>query len=261
MQTRFTTAVVTGASSGIGKEFAKLLVPHVKRLVLVARNEAELIRLSEELRVQGMEVPYLLVDLAKPSGCQALWATLQECQWLPDLLINNAGAGLFGEVLETSLEREQELIQLNISSLYYLSKMAVQHMVRQGHGTVLNVASVAAFQPGPRMAVYFATKAFVLSFSEAIDQELVGTNVRILTLCPGNTRTAFHATAGTQRVKVMHQAFSKDAQSVAKAGFHQIFQGQRTLVPGLQNKFLLILVRFLPRRLVAWVSDRVLRNA
>ncbi len=258
---RFTTALVTGASSGIGKEFAKLLVPYVKRIVLVARNEAELVRLTADLQSQGIEAQYLRVDLTSFHECQSLWVTLKERQWLPDLLINNAGAGLFGEFHETSLEREQELIRLNVTSLHYFSKVAVRHMLAQGHGTILNVASVAAFQPGPRMAVYFATKAFVLSLSEAIDQELVGTNVRVLALCPGNTRTAFHATAGTQRVKLMHQAFSKEAHSVAKAGINQILQGKRTLVPGLQNKFLLILVRILPRRLVAWTSDRVLRNA
>lgn len=258
---RFTTALVTGASSGIGKEFAKLLVPYVKRIVLVARNEAELVRLTAELQSQGIEAHYLLVDLTSNLECQSLWATLKERQWLPDLFINNAGAGLFGEFYETSLEREQELIQLNISSLHYFSKVAVQHMLSQGNGVILNVASVAAFQPGPRMAVYFATKAFVLSFSEAIDQELQGKNVRVLALCPGNTRTAFHATAGTQRVKALHQAFSKDAQSVAMAGIKQILAGQRTLVPGVQNLLLILLVRILPRKIVAWTSDLVLRNA
>lgn len=246
---QFSCAVVTGASSGIGLEMAKLLAPRSEKLVLVARRLENLQELAKTLAPCKVEI--LVHDLQLPGSAQSLWKKLEPLGCSPDLWINNAGFGLSGSYLQTSLEREEEMVQLNVSSLQTLTKLAAQSMSLQKRGTILNIASVAAYQPGPGMAVYFATKSFVLSFSQAVDEELKGTGVRCLALCPGNTHSEFHKVAGSDRSKWMHRFSKMTAAQVAQAAIRQIDTGKRVHIPGIANRLMVAFLPFLP---IAWVT-------
>jgi len=257
---KFSCVVITGASSGIGLELARQLAPLTSRMVLVARTETRLQEICTELNQQNsLKVTYLLSDLEQPGAGEVLWGQICSQELHPDLWVNDAGFGLYGSISELVLEREQAMIQLNVTALMTLTTLASRDMLLMGKGTVLNVASVAGFQPGPRMAVYFASKAFVLSYSEALAEELAATGVRILVLCPGSTKTKFHAVAGTERVKAMYKFSSMSAQQVAHSAIHQILCGKRVNVPGVINRLMVLSIRFIPRRLVVWISGKVLR--
>jgi short-subunit dehydrogenase len=257
---KYSCCVITGASSGIGLELARLIAPMTSRLVLVARTESRLREISAELeQKQGVETSYLLADLEKQGSGETLWSEIQSMGLYPDVWVNNAGFGLYGSSLELSLEREQAMIQLNITALVTLSTLAARSMALLGGGTVLNVSSVAAFLPGPRMAVYFASKAFVLSYSQALNEELSKQGVRVLVLCPGSTRTDFHKIAGTERVKAMHQLSSMSATDVAKSALAQMQSGNSVNIPGLLNQLMVFSSRLVPRRLGTWLSGHVLR--
>jgi len=258
---QFRCAVVTGASGGIGLELAKLLAPRADRLILVARNRERLNEIAAELVSPRCQVHVMVRDLEQQGAAERLWNEVQQIGVIPDLWVNNAGFGLYGKSLETSLEREQAMVQLNCISLLTLTKLAGQAMSKQGGGTILNLASVAAFQAGPRMSVYFASKAFVLSLSEAMDEECKPLGVRVLALCPGNTATAFHQVAGTLRVKAMQKAFQMDAPTVARLALRQIDKGQRVFVPGFLNRLMVFMSSLLPRRLVVAISARVLKDS
>jgi short-subunit dehydrogenase len=254
----FKCAVITGASSGIGLELARLLAKRCDVLVLVARRAERLKLVAAELGA-SCRIEVIIQDLEVVGGAEALWQKLAQANLHADLFVNNAGFGLFGESLETPLEREQAMIQLNITALFTLTKLAAKQMTEHGGGVVLNLASVAAFQAGPRMAVYFASKAFVLHYSEALDQELHGRNVRVLALCPGNTGSEFHQVAGTTRVKSMQRATQMDTPTVARIALRQIDQGRRICVPGVLNKVMVVFSQLMPRCLVTKISEAVLR--
>lgn len=257
---RFKCAVITGASSGIGLELARLLSLRCEVLVLVARRADRLAQAAEELR-NHCRIEVITQDLEVAGGAEALWQKLLQANLHADLFVNNAGFGLYGESLETPLEREQAMVQLNITALMTLTKLAATHMVQQGNGIVLNLASVAAFQAGPRMSVYFASKAFVLHYSEALDQELRGKNVRVLSLCPGNTGSEFHQVAGTTRVKGMQRATQMTAPQVAQSALLQIDAGMRIQVPGILNRIMVLCSQVFPRRFVVWISELALGNS
>lgn len=255
----FECAVITGASSGIGLDLARLLSKSCDVLVLVARRADRLAQVAAEL-CANCRVETISQDLEIAGGAEALWNKLLQANLCADLFVNNAGFGLYGESLETPLEREQAMVQLNITALMTLTKFAATQMVKQGGGIVLNVASVAAFQGGPRMSVYFASKAFVLQYSEALDQELSSKNVRVLSLCPGNTNSEFHQVAGTTRVKSMQRATQMTVRQVALAALRQIDTGKRTQVPGIFNRIMVLGSQILPRRFVVGISELALRN-
>jgi len=249
------TALVTGASSGIGLELATLLARDRHDLVLVARRRERLEEIARAFGEEfGVAVTVLARDLANPDSPRAV-AQEVESRGLPiEILVNNAGLGVYGLFAETPLEKERELIQVNIVALTELTKRLLPGMRERGRGRILNVASTAAFQPGPLMAVYYASKSYVLSFSEALANELEGTGVTVTALCPGPTVTEFQTKAGIEGTDLFHSPLVRDVRSVAQAGYRGMMRGRRVVVPGFGNKLLAQSIRFSPRRVVTTVA-------
>ena len=252
------TALVTGASSGIGLEFAKLLGREGRDLVLVARRREALEELARELAVKhGVSVRVIAKDLAAPDSAAEVFAELEKEHVVVDILVNNAGLGLHGRFWETDLRRQIEIIQVNVVALTVLTGRFLPGMVARGRGRIVNVASTAAFQPGPYMAVYYATKAYVLSFSEALAQELSDTGVTVTALCPGPTVTEFQAAAGLEDTLLFRGPLVMKAAKVARVGWAAAKRGKRVVIPGLANRLLKETVRFSPRRLVTAAAGRM----
>ncbi len=251
-------ALVTGASSGIGLELATLLAREGHDLICVARNRERLEQIARGLREEfGGAVTVIPRDLAEPEAARAVAAEVESRGFPLEILVNNAGFGVYGRFAETSLEQELAMIQVNLVALTELTKRFLPGMLRRGHGRILNVASTAAFQPGPLMAVYYATKAYVLSFSEALANETAGTGVTVTALCPGPTITEFQNRAGVGGTRLFHSPLVRDARSVALAGYRGMRRGRRVVVPGLENRLLVEAVRLTPRRLVTAIARRI----
>lgn len=256
MPTARPLALVTGASAGIGLDIATVLAARQHDLVLVARREAQLQDIAARLqKSHGVTAHVIASDLAAPGAADALVQRLADAGLVVDVLINNAGYGLYGAITESNPDTELRMIQLNVVALYRLTKLLVPGMVARKRGYIMNVASTAAFFSGPLMAVYYATKAFVLSFSEALDEELDGSGVHVSCLCPGPTKTEFRTVAGTGDSKLTTRP-QVPSMPVAIAGVDGMFAGERVVIPGLKNRFETSLPRFLPRRLLA----RIVKN-
>jgi len=252
--------LVTGASSGIGYELAKRFARDGHDLVLVARSREKLEAIGKELiGTAGVQVKRIAKDLSRPRAAEETFDELTRESIPIEVLVNCAGFGTYGAFAETDIVAEREMIQLNVVALTELTKLAVRAMVRRGNGRVLNVASTAAFQPGPRMAVYYATKAYVLSFSEALANELDGTGVAVSTLCPGPTRTGFGVRARMEGARV-YKTGVMDAAAAAEAGYHGLKNGKAVIIPGLRNKLIALAARLAPRKLVIattrWMNEQ-----
>ncbi len=251
------TALITGAAGGIGYELASIFAAHDYNLVLVDRIGAKLkeiaIKFQEEF---GNLVTTIVKDLSISSSPQEIFTELQTANIHVDVLVNNAGFGIYGLFNETDLKSELEMLQLNVVCLTHLTKLFLKDMVKQGYGKILNVSSAAAFQPGPLMAVYFATKAYILSFSEAIANELEGTGVTVTVLCPGSTESAFHQRTGMADSKLLKGKRMMDAATVAKIGYAALMKGKTIVIPGIINQILAKSVNFTPRKLVT----KIVRN-
>jgi short-subunit dehydrogenase len=249
------TALITGGSGGIGLEIAKVLARRGFNLVLVARNRDALEAAAGQIEgTNTVSVHVLAADLRRRESPEAIFDFLRGENIPIDVLVNNAGFGLGGEFAETELTRELEMIQVNIAALTHLTKLFLPAMIKRRSGRILNVASTAAFQPGPLMAVYYATKAYVLSFSEALAEELRNAGVTVTALCPGPTRTEFaeEAQVGTSR---LFTAFGMaDAADVAEFGVSAMLHGRRVAIPGIRNKIVAQANRLAPRALSAKVS-------
>lgn len=245
-------ALVTGASSGIGREFAQQLAAKGFDLILVARREAELRALAADLAQHGARVEVLMADLGTMEGVDVCVRALADRPL--HLLVNNAGFGLFGLFADTDGLREQQMIDLNISALTKLSKRLLPR-IRAARGGIINVASTAAFQPGPWMAVYYATKAYVLSLSEALAEELAADGVRVMALCPGPTRSEFQQSAAMGRSGLLRLPLP-GADSVVASALRAWTRGARVHVPGWSNRLMAFSVRLTPRR---WVTALVAR--
>jgi uncharacterized protein len=255
------SAVVTGASGGIGLALARLLARDGYRVVLAARNAARLAAVSAELEAAyGVPSIAIPVDLSRPEGVARLGDVLHSSAIEPDVLVNNAGFGGAGAFVDTDLEVELQMIQLNIAAVTQLTKRILPGMVSRGRGRVLNVASTAAFQPGPYMAVYYASKAYVLSFSQAIAEEVVGTGVTVTALCPGPTHTGFAERAGLRGFEGARRGVAMSADAVAERGYAGMVRGERVVVPGSANRILAQAVRVAPRRLVTMLAARLNRD-
>lgn len=252
------TVLITGASSGIGLALARLFARDGFPLVLTARNEQRLGAIAAELRAHGdAPIAIIAADLTLADDVERLLRTVQESGTVIDILVNNAGYGGAGSFAKTELEDELAMIALNISTLTQITKRLLPPMLARGHGRILNVASIAAFQPGPYMSVYYATKAYVLSFSEAIAEEVKGSGVTVTTLCPGPTETGFASRARMRAFRVAGGRFPgivTDAGAVAAAGYRGLFRGDRIVIPGLASKAAALAVRFLPRKLVTRIG-------
>jgi short-subunit dehydrogenase len=242
------TALVTGASGGIGLEIARVLAAD-HDIVIVARSGARLDEIASELG--GARV--LAIDLAKPDAVAQVVAAVPDV----DVLVNNAGVGDFAPFAEAEPAKLDALIALNIGALTGLTRAYLPGMVSRGHGRILNVASTAAFQPGPLMAVYYATKAYVLSLSEALAEETRGSGVTVTALCPGPTASGFQAGAAMEESRLVRGRKLPTAASVAANGVAHIHKGVAVAVPGLMNKLFAASVRFTPRPVIRRLVHRM----
>ena len=247
------TALITGASSGFGYEFAKIFAKDGYDLILVARNLKRLEEIREEFREE--EVTVIQKDLSIPGSAGELYKEIKNKGLTIDVLVNNAGFGLLGEFSKLDVSKQAEMIHLNVTALTELTHYALQEMRERNNGKILNVASTAAFQPGPLMAVYYATKAYVLSFSEALVEELKGTNITVTTLCPGATKTNFFKSASAEKARLSGMA--KEVGEVALQGYKALMKGRRIVVPGAFNKAGSYAAKFLPRSMAAKVAKYV----
>ncbi|MEK7395724.1 MAG: SDR family oxidoreductase [Candidatus Poribacteria bacterium] len=255
------TALITGASSGIGLELCRILAKNDFNLVLVARSKKKLEELAEEITsLHSVEVLVLPEDLSDPTAPKRILNALSSKHILIHILVNNAGFGVHGPFVSTSIERECEMIGLNILALTRLTKLFLPGMLSRGEGAILNVASTGAFQPGPFIAAYFATKAYVLSLTEAIAAEVAGSGVKISALCPGPTRTGFQKAARMEGSRMFGKINVLDAQRVAQEGYRGLISGKRMIIPGLLNKILYFATRLFPRRTVMWAVKGLFRN-
>ncbi|HEX4438447.1 MAG TPA: SDR family oxidoreductase [Thermoanaerobaculia bacterium] len=252
------TALITGASSGIGLEIASAAARDGHDLVLVSRNRERLESVGRGLvEHYGVRVSVIARDLADSGAPAELEAELSRRGIAVDVLVNNAGIGVYGFFAKTSIEDEARMIEVNVVALTRLTKAFLKGMLERRSGRVLNVASTAAFQPGPIMAVYYATKAYVLSFSEALASETAGTGVTVTTLCPGPTVTEFQGRAGFRSLLDLRSPLVSSAAEVARAGWDGMKRGRRLVMPGLVNKILVQVERVVPRRLVTAATRRV----
>jgi short-subunit dehydrogenase len=262
MQPSNQTALITGASGGIGYELAKLLAQDRCHLVLVARSRDTLAHVAHELHsLWGIRALTIALDLADPLAPKFLFDQLQREGVTVDILINNAGFGAFGEFAAMSEETILGQIQLNIAALTQLTRLFLPPMLARRRGRVMNVASTAAFQPGPLMAVYYASKAYVLSLSEALENELRASGVTVTCFCPGATKTGFARRAGTENSRLFKQVGAMDAATVARDGYRGMMEGKTLVISGAHNWLVAESVRFAPRKLVTaisrWVAEKV----
>ncbi|MUG97286.1 SDR family NAD(P)-dependent oxidoreductase [Scytonema sp. UIC 10036] len=245
------TALITGASSGIGYELVKLFAREGYNLVLIARSGEKLAIIAQEFNQKySITVKVIPKDLSEPTSPEEIFQELQQENITVDILVNNAGFATYGFFNETDLNTELEMMQVNMVCLTHLTKLFLKDMVKQGYGKILNVASTASFQPGPLMAVYFATKAYVLSFSEAIANELEGTGVTITALCPGPTESGFQKRAAMEDSKLVKGQKIMDSETVAKIGYTALMEGKTVVITGIKNKILAASVRFSTRKMV-----------
>lgn len=249
------TALITGASSGIGYELTKLFARDGYDLALVARDRQKLDALAHTMRQQhGISARVLPVDLSLPTSPEAIWRELESSS--VDVLVNNAGFGTYGEFAHADVSEQLRMIQVNVTALTHLTRLFLPGMIQRRTGKILNVASTAAFQAGPLMAVYYASKAYVLSFSEAVANELRGSGVSVTALCPGPTTTDFQHRAGMGHTRLMSGRIM-DAETVARAGYRGLMTGKAVVIPGIRNRLLALVVRLLPRDVVTHMVRRI----
>lgn len=248
------TALVTGASSGIGLELARLLAGDGYDLVLVARRRDRLEELGRGLEKEhGIRYRTIEADLAEPGAAEQVSHQLEDPSAV-DILVNNAGVGALGPFAKMDIDAERRMIRLNIAALTDLTRLVLAGMLSRRRGRILNVASTAGFAPGPFMAVYYASKAYVISFSEALREELRGSGVTVTVLCPGPTRTEFQEVAHIESVRLFRMPGVMDAAPVARAGYRGLMRGKGLVVPGLMNQILPLAIRVSPRWMVARAS-------
>ena len=255
------TVLITGASGGIGYELAKLFARDHHNLVLVARSTDKLAQVATELQAQGVAVKTIALDLATAPAPKFLFDQLQSAGVSVDILINNAGYGAFGDFVHMPEEEILGQINLNITALTQLTRLFLPSMVQRRSGRIMNVASTAGFQAGPLMAVYYATKAYVISFSEAIANELRNTGVTVTCFCPGATHTGFAKRAGTEKSRLFKQLGAMSAEKVALDGYRAVIEGRTLAISGVQNWLVAESTRFAPRKMVTavsrWVAEKV----
>lgn len=252
-------ALITGASSGLGVDFAQLLSARRCNVILVARRADRLRALAQQLAEQHrVEVRVLPIDLGIAGAAQHLYDRVRAEGLSVDLLINNAGFGLYGPFVDIPWERELSMLQVDVVSLVHLTKLFVRDMVAAGFGRVLQVGSVGAYQPIPTYASYAAAKSFVLHFSEALNYELRATNVRVTVLSPGVTETEFLQVAG-QTPTLFQRLTMMPSRPVAEVGIRAMLRGRSSVVPGFMNKLLIWLLRFVPRWWMTFTANLVMK--
>jgi uncharacterized protein len=250
-------AIITGASTGIGRELARLCARDGYDVALVSRSQPELESLAAEIRQSTGRAAWVLVkDLSLAPAPEEIWAELSGQGIAVDVLINNAGFGLLGRFARLDAAQQVGMIQVNVTALTQLTRLFLPGMLERGRGRILNVASTAAFQPGPLMSVYYATKAYVVSFSEAIHNECRGSGVTVTCLCPGPTRTEFQKRAGAGAAKLFNSGRVMEAGVVARVGMEAMKAGKPLAIPGRLNALMAFLTRFAPIQLTASMARR-----
>jgi uncharacterized protein len=245
------TALITGASVGIGRDLAELFARDGHHLILTARNESQLQESAAKLRAQyHVNVDVIVQDLSTAGASQRIFEQLQ--QKPIDYLVNNAGFGTHGPFAEADLQSQLSMLHVNVVALTHLTRLILPGMLARESGRIMNVASLAAFLPGPFMAVYYASKAYVLSFSEALASEIAGSGVTVTALCPGGTKTEFQKRAGIGEVQGKSNATS--SIEVAQIGYKAMMRGQSSVVTGFANKFSAFALRFVPRSAAAAIA-------
>jgi len=261
MSLKLQTALITGASGGIGYELAKLFARGHYDLVLVARRSDKLTQVAAELQGQfGVTVKTVALDLAAAPAPKFLFDQLEREGVAVDILVNNAGFGAFGEFASMPEEEILGQIHLNITALTHLTRLFLPAMVARRSGKIMNVASTAAFQPGPLMAVYYASKAYVLSFSEALANEVAGSGVSVTCFCPGATDTGFAKRAAVENSRLFKKVGAMNVEAVAQDGYRGLMAGRTLVISGAKNWLVAESVRFAPRKLVTalsrWIADK-----
>ena len=254
-------ALVTGASTGLGRELARRLAADGHPLVLVSRNKTRLEEVANELQAaHPIDVRVLAQDLSAPGAAREVFDALTAQKIHPEILVNNAGFGLAGRFADLSIAEQSEMIALNISALTELTHLFLGPMLERNRGKILQMASTAGFQPGPGMAVYYATKAYVISFSEALAHELKHTQVRVTAYCPGATATEFAARAGNDKTRLFQRNAVASAEDVARDAYHAMQAGRPLAIHGVVNRVLMeslrVSPRVLTRSIAAWLNAK-----
>ena len=254
------TTLITGASSGIGLDLAKLMAPDFD-LIITARNQSELENVARELEAaHGNHVHVIPADLSQSEAPEQLFAEIARRGLPVDILVNNAGFGSYGAFAESDHQTELDMIQVNITALTSLTRLALPGMLERKRGRIMNVASTAGFQPGPLMAVYYATKAYVIMFSEAIANELKSSGVTVTCLCPGATATKFAGRAKMEESRLFKMGAMK-SEDVARTAYKGMIAGKTMVIPGVLNRAIAMSVRFSPRKLVTAISRSLQERA
>ncbi len=252
------TAIITGASSGIGFDLTKIFAENGHNLILVARSKDKLAELADHVqRMFGVAAMIMPKDLSDPASADEIYKEINRQGITIDVLVNNAGYGLLGAFAYSDKRDEAEMLQVNVTTVVRLTKLFLGDMLKRGSGRILNVASTAAFQPGPLMANYYATKAYVLSFSVALADEVRGTGVSVSVLCPGPTFTGFQQRAGIRHEPVVGKLAAVDAVTVARIGYEGLMAGKTIIVPGILNRIGSTLVRMAPMGFVSRIVHRL----
>lgn len=256
------TALITGASSGLGADFAQLFAKDGHNLVLLARNEQKLTQLAQQIESDfGVRASVMVKDLGNQADVDSILPELQALNIHIDYLVNNAGLGEYGPFHESDWPKLRQLMDVNILALSQLTHQLVQPMVAKGYGKILHVASTAAFQPGPLMAAYYASKAFVLSLGEAMHHELKDTGVTVTVLCPGPTETNFFNAAAMDLSRLTKSPMMQSSKEVVSFGYRKMMAGKMTVIPGLMNKLGTFLIPFAPRKwplvVVSWMQGKM----
>lgn len=251
------TALITGASGGIGYQFSCIHAEHGDNLVLVARSKDKLDKFKKEFEDKfKIQVYTIGKDLSLPDAAREVYDELKKCNITIDYLINNAGIGDICLFAESDWNKQAKMINLNVTALSQFTWLFLPDMIKRNNGKILNVASTASFQPGPTMSVYFATKAYVLSFSEAIGSEVINNGITVTALCPGSTESGFHLVAMDGREE-RRKRILPSARRVAEYGYNAMMKGKSVAIPGLKNKFLASAVRFVPRSVVVKLARKI----
>lgn len=251
------TALITGGTSGIGYELAKLFAKDQFNLVIIARNLERLQSVKNELEDQhNIQVKILSKDLTKHESAEEIYDELKQQKWNIDVLVNNAGFGSYGPFDQIDLQHELAMLHVNIVTLTHLTKLFIRDMKSNNSGKILNLSSTAGFMPGPLMAVYFASKSYVLLFSEALDRELKGTGISVSALCPGVVPTNFQKTAQNEHYRLMKGRLMSP-EKVAEIGYKGLMKEKTVIIPGIDNKILSFILRFSPRKWVTFVVKKL----
>lgn len=255
------SVLITGATSGIGYELTHAFATEKYNLVLVARSKEKLETIKKELEKQyQISVEVIPKDLSVKDAPEEIYETLFANNKRIDILVNSAGFGDFGDFVDSNWNKQYSMIQLNIVAVIHMTRLFLKPMVERGNGKILNLASTAAFQPVPFQSIYAASKAFILSYSEALSKELKDSGVTVTALCPGATQTAFYDVASLQNSKAFKTLKVAQARDVASYGYRELMKGRPVVIHGFINRLLTFIIRFIPRNLTREISYRITKK-